>query len=462
MFPGLFTTAPSGGSTSGLQKLLAVDDMQSAAGEYLTWVQENILTIDVGIQAALLLAALVPALLFAPKLRRLITSQVETRFKSVTLLRRIARALAILATGIALYLTLSIFFVALKSAGRPADVISAAISLLTAWIIIRMVTLVIRSEFWSRVAFYIAWPIAALDAFGALDNVISQLQSLSIPLGSKEDQKISLFDILRTLLYFAVLFTGASALGNLLKSQIEKVDELTPSLKALIVKIMNVALPIVALLIALQLVGFNLATLTVFGGAIGLGIGLGLRGAVANFVAGFTLITDKSIKPGDVIGVGNTFGWVTSLEARYVSIRTRDGTEHLIPNETFMTDGVVNWSKSDKVVRIHAPFGVAYDTLDLRKVQSLAKEAALSVARVVKTPAPASNIMELGDNSVNFDLRFWISDPANGVSNVRSEVFLALWDLLHEHNIGIPFPQRDLHIKSWPETALPADKRASA
>ncbi|MEO1014108.1 MAG: mechanosensitive ion channel domain-containing protein, partial [Pseudomonadota bacterium] len=229
-------------------------------------------------------------------------------------------------------------------------------------------------------------------------------------------------------------------------------------------KILDVLMPAIAFLLALQIVGFNLATLTIFGGAIGLGIGLGLQRTISNFFAGFTLIADKSIKPGDIIAVGDTFGWVTQMNARYVSVRTRDGTAHLIPNDRFIEDGVVNWSHADKAVRLHAPFGVSYDTADLRAVKAAAEEvAAIASPRVLQTPAPVCNLMGFGDSSVDFDLRFWIEDPRNGVSNVKSDVMLALWDRLAEMGVEIPFPQRDLHIKSAPPEvfAMADDARAN-
>ncbi len=344
--------------------------------------------------------------------------------------------------------------IAFGSAGYTTNWIGAAIALMNAWIVVRLVTLVIQSNFWSRVAFYVAWPIAALDAFGMLLPVIEQMQALAIPLGTNdagEPSAISLFDIVRTFFYFAILFWAANLLSKIAEQQLEQIEELSPALKALIGKVLSVLLPVIALLVALQIVGFNLATLAVFSGAVGLGVGLGLQTIVANFVAGFTLIADKSIKPRDTIEVDGTMGWVTAMQARYVALRTRDGTELLIPNDRFMSEGVINWSRSDRVVRLHAPFGIAYKTKDLRAVQQLAIDAALSVQRVVDAPPPACNLVGFGDSSVDFDLRFWISDPEQGLSNVRSQVLLNVWDALAEHGIEIPFPQRDLYVKSWPQ-----------
>jgi small-conductance mechanosensitive channel len=284
------------------------------------------------------------------------------------------------------------------------------------------------------------------------------MRELAIPLGENSDGEpidISLLDVVRTLFYFLILFWAANFINRLLQQRILGIEDLSPSLKAMIGKILNVVMPVVALLIAFQIVGFNLATLAVFSGAVGLGIGLGLQRVVSNFVAGFTLLADRSIKPNDVIEIEDTFGWVTSMQARYVALRTRDGTEHLIPNDRFITEGVINWSRSDRNVRLHAPFGVTYATKDLRRVQALATEAASVVDRVVADPKPVCNVVEFGDSSINFDLRFWITDPQNGMANVRSEVYIGVWEALAENNIEIPFPQRDLHIRSWSRDAAP-------
>jgi small-conductance mechanosensitive channel len=436
-----------------LDDIIPVETLESIALQAFEWLQVNVLTFDIGIQIIAIVAALVPAALFGPRLKKFLNDQVATRVPNGWL-QKVARAFASIALPLALYLTLAAMRIAFGSAGYGVSWIGAAIALMNAWIVVRLVTLIIQSEFWSRVAFYIAWPIAALDAFGMLMPVIEQMQALAIPLGQNDEGspvRISLFDITRTLFYFAVLFWAANLLSRLAQQQLDQIDEISPALKALIGKVLSVLLPVIALLIALQIVGFNLATLAVFSGAVGLGVGLGLQRIVANFVAGFTLIADKSIKPRDTIEVDGVMGWVTAMQARYVALRTRDGTEMLIPNDRFMSEGVINWSRSDRVVRLHAPFGISYSTKDLRAVQKMAAEAASAVDRVVASPPPVCNLVEFGDSSVNFDLRFWITDPESGLANVRSQVLLNIWDALAEQGIEIPFPQRDLHVKSWPK-----------
>ncbi len=445
------TTQPD----TALDEIVPVQELTERLQQVLAWIETQLLSVDVAIQLGVILAAFIPALLVGPRLRKM-GLEATKRWLDNPLVGRLCRALLVLMTPLALYLLLTGARVGLATGGRPTAVVEAALSLLTAWLVIRAVTLIIRSKFWSNVAFYIAWPIAALDVFGLLDDVIAQLQMLAIPLGETEDGEpvqLTLLDVVRTLIYFGALFWAASFATKAIDRQLDKAEELSPAFKALISKTLGILLPVLALLIALQMAGFNLATLAIFSGAVGIGIGLGLQQTVSNFAAGFTLLADKSIKPGDAIEIDGTFGWVTGMQSRYVSVRTRDGTELLIPNDHFIMNGVVNWSKSDKVVRLHAPFGVSYATRDLKAVQKLAEEAAMTVDRVVSTNKPVCNVMEFGDSSVNFDLRFWIRDPENGQSNVRSDVYLAVWEALHEAGVEIPFPQRDIYIKEMPHRA---------
>ncbi|XBQ15667.1 MAG: mechanosensitive ion channel domain-containing protein [Oceanicaulis sp.] len=444
------------GLESALTEIVPVDEIAPRLEHLLRWIEAEVLNLEVAVQLGLVAAAIIPALIFGPRLKKLLQAATKKRFE-IGVARRLLSALLALMTPLALYVVLTLIRVVLGSIDHPVEIVSAAISLMTAWLIIRAVTLIIRSKFWSNVAFYLAWPIAALDVFGLLDDVIVQLQALAIPLGETDEGEpvsLSLLDVLRTLIYFAVLFWLASFATRAINQQLDKAEELSPAFKALISKTLGILLPVLALLIALQMTGFNLATLAIFSGAVGIGVGLGLQRTVSNFAAGFTLLADKSIKPGDAISLDGTFGWVTGMQSRYVSIRTRDGTEMLIPNDHFITNGVINWSRSDRVVRLHAPFGVSYGQRDLKLVQKIAQDAARTVNRVVPDKDPVCNVMEFGDSSVNFDLRFWITDPQNGLANVTSDVYLAVWEALHENGVEIPFPQRDVYIKQAPEIRM--------
>jgi small-conductance mechanosensitive channel len=159
------------------------------------------------------------------------------------------------------------------------------------------------------------------------------------------------------------------------------------------------------------------------------------------------LLLDRSVKPGDVIAIGDTYGWVNSMGARFVALVTRDGIEHLIPNEDFITQRVENWSYSSSAIRLHCSVGIAYDS-DVRRALALLLDAAHETERVLSDRAPNALVMGFGDSSIDLELRFWIGDPQNGISNVRSEVYLRMWDKFRENGVVIPFPQRDVHIRT--------------
>ena len=237
------------------------------------------------------------------------------------------------------------------------------------------------------------------------------------------------------------------AIAGVIETQIQRIPRISASLKVLTAKMMRIVFITVAIIVAMSSVGIDLSAITVLSGAIGLGVGFGLQKVVSNFISGILLLVDNSIKPGDVIEIDGTYGWINNLRARYASVITRDGTEHLIPNEDLITQHVINWTFTDRKVRMKVPFGVSYDA-DPHECIQLAIEATKKIKRVLNYPEPICNLMGFGDNSVDFEVRFWISDPRNGVSNVKSQVLLNLWDTLKEHAIEIPFPQRDLHIRS--------------
>jgi small-conductance mechanosensitive channel len=185
-----------------------------------------------------------------------------------------------------------------------------------------------------------------------------------------------------------------------------------------------------------------------------------LQKSVSNFVAGITVLLDKSIKPGDVISLGPTFGWITALNARCASVVTRDGREHLIPNEEFITETVINWSYTDDKVRIAVPFGASYDA-DPHEVKRLVEAACRAVPRALHTPPPTVHMTAMGASALDFELRVWIRDPVEGVANMRSILLFAIWDVLKAHGIQIPYPQRDLHVRGPVVVQLDGADRAA-
>ena len=316
-------------------------------------------------------------------------------------------------------------------------------SLLTAWVVIRLGATFIRNPVIAKTLALGAWSIAALNVTGLLDPTVQVLDSLAVTLG---DLRISSLTVVKGMITLALLLWGASALSRLLEGRINRVPDLTPSVQVLLGKLLKITLLTFAVVIALNSVGIDLTALAVFSGAIGVGIGFGLQKVVSNLISGVILLLDKSIKPGDVIELGETFGWITSLGARYVSVVTRDGKEYLIPNEDLITQRVVNWSFTDRLVRIEIPIGVSYGS-DPHEVSRICREAAAKPSRVEDKTAPVCYLVAFGDSSLDFLLRFWIGDPQNGVANIKGEVLLAVWDAFKENGIEIPYPHRQIIVQ---------------
>lgn len=333
-------------------------------------------------------------------------------------------------------------FVALKQHTWLLEIFS---SLLVAWIVVRLVSRAIRNPMLSRITAVIAYGMAVLSIWDLLGPTIEILHgpNFTLNLGTFS---LSVYQVLATALLVAVLLSVAAFLARIAESQLRDVDWVTPTGRVLLTKTLRTGLYVLAVLISISTAGLDLTALAVIGGAVGVGIGFGLRRIIGNLMSGVILLMDKSIKPGDVITVENTYGWVNKLSARYVSIITRDGIEHLIPNETLITQPVSNWTHSDALTRLRVPLGVAYDT-DLEEATELACEAAAKQDRVLNDPEPRCRIMEFGDSAIQLEIRFWIRDASEGVANIKSAVMLELWRQFREHGIQIPYPQRELHIK---------------
>ena len=337
----------------------------------------------------------------------------------------------------------------------------SAMLLAGAWFLINLVSQAIRSRAIGRVFAYVAWAYVAASVLGVADDLALILDGAGFEVGNF---RLSVLRVMQGAFLIGVLLWLSSSAGNFLDKRIQSVEELTPSLRVLIGKIMRIALIVFAVLIAMSGLGIDLTALTVLSGAVGVGIGFGLQKVVSNFISGIIILMDESIKPGDTITLGDTFGWIRELRARFVSVVTRDGREFLIPNEDFITREVINWSFSDEYVRLDVPFGVSYDA-DPHEVTRLAIEAAGSVGRVdAAVRRPVCWLTEFGDSSLNFLLRFWIHDPQKGLTNIRGKVLLALWDTFKENGIQIPYPHREIIMKTpvsvggsaMPETATPA------
>ena len=295
-------------------------------------------------------------------------------------------------------------------------------------------------------------------SLGGLQPLLATLDRAGVTVGSR---RISLLGVVNAVVVVAVLFAVARLANRVLTHSIGGLHRLDVSQRTLLQKLSGIAVIVVAGLIGIDLLGIDLTALAVFSGALGLAVGFGLQKTVGNLLSGLILLMDRSVKPGDVIVVGDTFGEVTKIGVRAVSVVTRDGKEHLIPNEQLMVEPVENWSYSSRNVRIHIPVGVAYDT-DLPLAQRLMIEAATGVERVLKDPAPSVWLRGFGDSSVDHQILAWIEDPEAGVGNVQSDVLNRVWRLFQEHSIEIPFPQSDVHIRSMPGAGEAVDEARTA
>ena len=280
-------------------------------------------------------------------------------------------------------------------------------------------------------------------------SLIETLDAWAVTIG---DSRISVWDSLVAITVLLLVVIGAWFFTKIIAALIKRATRLDGTQQLLVQKISTILVWAAAFLIGIDILGIDLTALAVFSGAFGLAIGFGLQKTFGNLISGILLLLDKSIKPGDVISVtdqaGNeSVGQIRKIGIRAISVITRDRTEHLIPNENLMINQVVNWSYSSRDVRVKAPVGVSYGSY-LKLVENLLYQAAKETERVLKSPAPRVNLMGFGDNSVDFDLRFWINDPEGGLSNIRSDVYMRVWELFQEHEIEIPYPQRDLNLRS--------------
>lgn len=283
---------------------------------------------------------------------------------------------------------------------------------------------------------------------GTVGDIIDYLDALALSIGNT---RISVWDGLVVVAVILAIFLLAWFGSRLARRAVNRMTRFDPSQRLLADKLLTIAVWAMAILIGIDLLGIDLTALAVFSGAFGLAIGFGLQKTFGNLIAGIILLMDKSIKPGDVISVADSsgqesFGQIRKIGIRAISVVTRDKTEYLIPNEMLMINQVVNWSYSSRDVRVKAPVGVAYGS-DIELVEKLLLEAVKDAPRVLDTPAPRVNLTGFGDSSVDFEIRFWILDPEEGMSNIRSDVYKRVWKLFKENGIEIPFPQRDLNLR---------------
>ena len=347
---------------------------------------------------------------------------------------------------------------ALVATGIDVGLLDVALRLIGVYAIVRIgvfafaATLGDKSwiDQWETRATLLIWFAIAANYLGWLDPIIAALDSAGIAAGKS---RITLWSVLKLLFTLTIFILAAAWISRRIESRLKRLNTLAPSTRIGIAKFANAFLIGLSVLLGLNAAGVDLTALTVLTGAIGLGLGFGLQSIAANFVSGFVLLMDRSIKPGDVISFSgqsgtNTenFGWVHELRGRYVVVRDRDGIETLVPNQQLISNPVINWSYTDPRIRLKLPIRISYHD-DPELALTMLLRACEGQQRVLREPAPASRLMHFSDSGIELELRFWISDPQEGVNNIRSEVNRAIWRLFKQHGLTMPVAQREIVVR---------------
>ena len=368
-------------------------------------------------------------------------------------LRRVVRALihsAPIAVFAALLLALSGVSRAVGAAGA-VDLPFVAARLALAWLVMRLAMNALRGPVMVALVSVLAWSVALLSIVGQLQAAGAALDSVAIVLG---DLRLTPLLLIKLVVLLALALWLSKLVSQFFESRITRSDDLTPSMQVLLIKLTHVVLMVVAVALVLSAVGINLSALAIFSGAVGVGIGLGLQKIVSNFISGIILLVDKSVKPGDLVSVGDSTGRISAMNTRYISIAAGDGRDILIPNEDLVTQKVVNWTYSDTNALVKVKFGAAYDA-DPRRVCQLAIDVATGVERVSKTKPPGCLLAEFGESGMQFGLTFWVTDPG-GMDAARSEVLMALWEAFKREDIKMPYPVREVRMAAPPAADIPA------
>ncbi|MBI2296493.1 MAG: mechanosensitive ion channel [Betaproteobacteria bacterium] len=333
---------------------------------------------------------------------------------------------------------------------QSVNLLNVAVPLLTALAIVRVVVYALRRVFapggWLRASErFIAWAVwmgFAIYITGLAPELVNFLDGAGFGVGK---DRISLLLILQAALSVAVTLLAALWLGRAIESRVMRARTLDVNVRVMFAKLSRALLVLVAVLIALPAVGIDLTVLSVFGGALGVGLGFGLQKIAANYLSGFIMLTDRSVSIGDQVTIDRYFGELTQMTARYVVLRNPDGTEAIIPNETVISSPVINHSYSDQRVRVPVSLQVGYRT-DLDRATRILEDAARRHPRVLRDPAPAVLIKEFGDSGIDLELGVWIEDPQQGEAGLRSDLYREIWREFQAQGIEIPYPQREVRV----------------
>ncbi|MFW6035070.1 MAG: mechanosensitive ion channel family protein [Halothermotrichaceae bacterium] len=420
-------------------------NIQQVLSSAVNWINTEIFVTSTIIQISVILGSIIIIIYPAVKTKNILKNLLAKL--NISRKNTVENSIDIMTTPLMINILLWVYTVLAINLHWPYLIIQVTAQILSAWILIRFMLSFLENKLIISMVTFAILSIITLNLLNIYDTTVKLLNNLSFTLG---ELKVSVWLILQGFFLFTIILWLSRKIASLLEKKIKNINDLTPSLQVLLNKMSKIILYTAAGFFGLSILGIDLTALTVLGGAVGVGIGFGLQKIVANFISGIIILADKSIKPGDVIQVGGTFGWVDSLNARFVSIITLDGEEYLIPNEDFIVEKVVNLSYSDEYVRIKVPIGISYDS-DVKKAMTLVEEATLDVDRIDRLHQPKCHLIGFGDSSIDLELRFWIRDPKNGLAGVKTDVLLNIWEAFKEEDIEIPYPQRDLHLRTTNE-----------
>ncbi|MDA1354109.1 MAG: mechanosensitive ion channel [bacterium] len=393
------------------------------------------------VQLVLLLASIGVGGLIAP----LLTQRLGTRILPTSRWYRLYKAIqSVVAFGCIAALVL-MSMVSLDLLGYPVNVLIFGFQLLAFVVLFIALRRLTHSQLLSGLMVGAALVPWAYHQVGEMSLLHDQINRFSIQIGSVNLTPVTL---IKGLILLGILGWGSSLIVHSMNAQIKRNRKIRANTKALLSKVVEVIIYFVAFVLGLRVMGIDLTAFAVLGGALGVGIGFGLQKITSNFISGIILLVERSIEVNDLIEMdGGIYGFVRQINARFILIETFDGKEVMVPNEDFVTQRVTNWTYSNSTGRVEVPIGVSYGS-DIRLVQQLIIDAARAHEKCISDPEPVCHLREFGDSSVNFLLYFFVADVSAGRFQIQSEVMFSIWDKFKEHNIEIPFPQRDLHIKS--------------
>jgi small-conductance mechanosensitive channel len=429
--------------------------MKNTLYGYVELLQQSLQNSETMVQLTIIIATFLVSLL----IRSLFLQRVTSRGDSSAGFQRIAlRSAQRLLWPLVWLILLWLSQVILLNLGHATPILRIVIPLVMSFAIVRLFIYMLRKGMHGgtllraseNTIVLVVWSVVGLHLVGWLPSALGLLDSVALTIGSV---RISLLFTIKLVILIVLGLTIANWLASLIERKLERTEGMNASARVGLVKFIKFAFVTIAILVVMSSVGINISSLAVFGGALGVGLGFGLQRIAANFISGFIVIMDRSIKPGDVVTIGTEFGWVQELKSRYLVLRNRDGIDTLIPNENLITNEVINWSYADRNVRIRVEVDISYEN-DPELAMELVLGCAFASPRVLKTPEPTVSLLNFGDSGIRIELRIWLADPELGFELIRSDIRLAIWKAFKAHDITIPYPQRDLHLKSIDKDVL--------